>query len=319
MLSDIPFYEPSDQTLWQGRKDSLPGERFFQQVTLCDLRRDELKSDANTLALLGFCSDEGIRRNEGRTGAKSGPMALREQLAKLPCQNPKRLLDLGNIVCDDDLETAQAQLARAVSYSHRQGCKTLILGGGHETAWGHYCGLAEHYPNLAIINFDAHFDLRPLPRPGYGTSGTPFWQIHQDCEHKQRPFDYCCLGIQEHANTRSLFACADTFQVPYLTAERINETSLTQQKAFLDAFLRHKDFIYLSICMDVFAESHAPGVSAPQALGLTPWQALPLLKYLMQTGKVVSTDIVELSPPLDHMGKTARLAATLAAELFDFN
>lgn len=319
MLSDIKQYEPTNKTLWQGRKDSLAGERFFQQVDLEDVRCHTMNNTRHKTALVGFCSDEGIRRNEGRVGAKTGPMALREQLAKLPCHSKKRYLDLGNIHCEDDLEFAQEQLARLIAHCHQNGYQTIAFGGGHEIAWGHYRGLTNSYPNLGIINFDAHFDLRPLSKPNHGTSGTPFWQIAQYCQQQSRSFDYCCLGIQPHANTQSLFTCADTFKVSYLTTEQINETSLDQQVAFLDAFLLHKESIWLSICMDVFSESHAPGVSAPQALGLTPWQTLPLLKYLMQTGKVVSIDIAELSPPLDQNGKTARLAAMLVAELLDIN
>jgi len=319
MLPDIKQYERSNKALWQGRRDSLAGERFFQQVDVDDIRSLDLGNRAGQTAIIGFCSDEGIRRNEGRVGAKTGPIVLREQLAKLPCHNQKSYLDLGNIVCDEDLEFAQEQLAKLIAHCHQNGLKTIVFGGGHETAWGHYRGLVDSHPKLGIINFDAHFDLRPQPKPDYGTSGTPFWQIAQYCQEQKRPFDYCCLGIQPHANTQSLFTCADTFKVSYLTTEHINESKLDQQIAFIDAFLLNKESIYLSICMDVFAESHAPGVSAPQALGLAPWQALPLLKYLMQTGKVVSVDIVELSPPLDHYGKTARLAAMLAAELLDIN
>ena len=69
------------------------------------------------------------------------------------------------------------------------------------------------------------------------------------------------------------------------------------------------------------AECFAPGWNhcAPQTMGLTPWQILPLLKYIIQTGKVVSLDIAELSPPLNQNQKTARLAALIIAELLDTN
>ena len=97
------------------------------------------------------------------------------------------------------------------------------------------------------------------------------------------------------------------------------EQSLAWQFAFLDDFMLNLDNIYLSICLDVFAECFAPGVSAPQPLGLTPWQTLPLLKYIIQSGKVVSLDIAELSPALDREQKTARLAALIIAELLNTN
>jgi len=44
---------------------------------------------------------------------------------------------------------------------------------------------------------------------------------------------------------------------------------------------------------------YAPGVSAPQPLGVLPWQILPLVRQLAASGKVVSYDIAELSPKYD--------------------
>lgn len=320
MLPDILHYEPTTSSIWQGRKDSLEGERFFQHVEVQDIRKFSLNKKSPGTAILGFCSDEGIRRNEGRIGAKTGPIALREQLAKIAIHGKQQFIDLGNIVCEHNaLESAQEQFATLVNYCHFNNCKTIALGGGHEIAWGHFSGLIKKHSKIGIINFDAHFDLRTPLLENQGTSGTPFWQIHNYCQQKNLPFNYCCLGIQNHANTQSLFQTADTFKVHYLTAEQIHQTNLAWQTAFIDEFIANNEVIYLSICLDVFAESYAPGVSAPQALGLSPWQALPLLKYIIQTGKVVGIEVAELSPPLDHNQQTARLAAMILAELLEFN
>ncbi|MCP0913038.1 MULTISPECIES: formimidoylglutamase [Legionella] len=315
MLHDLDYYQPPDSSLWQGRKDSLPGERFFQRVQCLDLRSEPLANTKKQNVIVGFCSDEGIRRNEGRTGARSGPEKLRTQLARLACHTKKHFFDLGDVMCaDEKLEAAQANFAKLIDYSHTQGCKTIAFGGGHEIAWGHFRGLAAHYPKLGIINIDAHFDIRPVSN-AQGTSGTPFWQINEYCQQNGLPFNYCCLGIQPTANTKSLFERAHDWDIAYLTAEEINEERFSAQTAFLDEFMSQHKHLYLSICLDAFAECFAPGVSAPQPLGLTPWKALPLLKYIVQTGKVVSLDIAELSPPLDLGDRTARLAAIMLAEL----
>lgn len=317
MLTDILNYEITSQSLWAGRNDSLPGERFFQHVECVDIRSHTLE-DRQQPVFLGFCCDEGIRRNEGRVGAKAGPNKLREQLAKLACHSNNQFLDIGNIVChDNQLETAQQQFAKLVSHCHQHRVKTVAFGGGHEIAWAHFNGLVSHYPKIGIINFDAHFDIRSLKKGQHGTSGTPFWQIKQHCEQHKLPFDYCCLGIQPVANTKSLLDRADDWQISYLTAEQLHVENFAWQTAFLDDFMLRHDYLYLTVCLDVFAECFAPGVSAPQAMGLSPWLALPLLKYIAQTGKVVSVDIAELSPPLDQEQKTSRLAAALIAELLN--
>ncbi len=314
-MTTPPLYNPPDPNVWKGREDSLPGERFFQRVQCLDLSTHPLEA-TDRLIFLGFCSDQGIQRNQGRIGASLGPQALRQQLAKLACHSSKTFIDIGNINCTDgNLEHAQHQFGTLIHQCHQQGFKTIAFGGGHEMAWGHYQGLMPHYPKLGIINIDAHFDLRPLSEDGLGNSGTPFTQIKQYCQDHHQPFNYCCLGIQSVANTQSLFDSAHQWGVSYLTAEQIHTDSAASQTAFLDDFLLRHDHIYLTICLDAFAESYAPGVSAPQAGGLSPWQVIPLLKYIAQTGKVVSIDIAELSPPLDQEQKTARLAAVIIAEL----
>lgn len=315
MLEHLSLYEITNLALWQGRKDTLPLERFFQRVECVDLRSHVFDKKAAKTVIVGFCSDEGIKRNEGRLGAKFGPDTLREQFAKLACHGHDYFLDAGNIICEDeDLEEAQVQLAQVIEYCHLNGYKTIVLGGGHETAWGHFNGLTSSYANIGIINFDAHFDIRS-PTYDLGTSGTPFAQIKAYCEANHRLFNYCCIGIQKNANTHALFEKAHAWNVSYLLAESLYEKNPTQHYAFLDQFMQQHNHLYVSICLDVFAESIAPGVSAPQALGLTPSTVIPLLKYILQTGKVISLDIVELSPPLDFGHQTARLAANLLAQI----
>jgi formiminoglutamase len=315
MFEHLSNYQPANPALWQGRKDTINAERFYQKIIFPQQQMDLITKEKKTI-FIGFASDAGVRRNLGRPGAKLGPDQIKTQLAKLPCALNKNFFDLGNIICkEDELEIAQAQFANLISFCHQQGHQTIAFGGGHEIAWPHYQGLTPHYTKLGIINFDAHFDLRPYEINQPGTSGTPFSQIAAYCKENNQDFNYCCLGIQRMGNTPSLFQRAAELNVRYMTAESLNEHSLAWHLAFLDDFMLNLDHIYLTLCLDVLAESFAPGVSAPQPLGLTPWQILPLLKYIIQSGKVVGFDIAELSPPLDQEQKTARLAALFIAEL----
>jgi formiminoglutamase len=319
MFSDLPNYEQANPSLWQGRKDTPIPERFFQKIAFID-HAEELTQIEKSTIFLGFASDAGVIRNQGRPGAKLGPDQIKTHLAKLPCPSKGPFIDLGSIVCEGDhLESAQTQFAKLIDLCHQNGHKTIALGGGHEIAWAHYQGLAPHYSKLGIINFDAHFDLRPYTPGQLGTSGTPFSQIAASCEEKKIPFEYCCIGIQQFGNTTTLFRRAEELKVNYLSAEEMVQQSFAWQLAFIDEFMLNLDYVYLSLCLDVFAECFAPGVSAPQPLGLTPWQTIPLLKYIIQSGKVVSLDIAELSPPLDQEQKTARLAALIISELLNTN
>lgn len=91
---------------------------------------------------MGFACDEGVKRNAGRPGAAGAPDALRKALANMAShQGHERLVDLGNWVAPTpDLEGAQQALRDAVSRCLRAGMRTLVLGGGHETAFGHGAG-----------------------------------------------------------------------------------------------------------------------------------------------------------------------------------
>jgi formiminoglutamase len=81
----------------------------------------------------------------------------------------------------------------------------------------------------------------------------------------------------------------------------------------LETIIRQSEFLYVSICMDVFSSAYAPGVSARQPLGLLPWHVLPLLNRLAESGKVLILDIAEVNPLQDKDNLTAQLGASLVS------
>jgi formiminoglutamase len=308
-----PLYVPLSTFPYKGREDSQAHERVFQQISLCDLRIDTPKQQ---ITLAGFCSDEGVRRNLGRVGAHAGPSAFREVFGRLPLPKRLPLIDVGDVHCQgEELENAQAALSELVCHLHLHQNKPLLIGGGHEISYGHYMGLMKAYPDkrIGILNFDAHFDLRPANNGA--SSGTPFRQIAEAQRLAGRPFDYACIGISELANTNSLFQTAKELGVNFLSQKIIYESALEKQKAFISTFCQPLDALYLTICLDVFNQAFAPGVSAPEALGLAPFHVIPLLLHTLNEIAVISIDFAELSPPFDPLGKTARLASDLAAHL----
>lgn len=312
-------YLPPDTSLWQGRTDAPEKSCFFQVIQLLDLTKDlTLTNTLSPFAIIGFRCDEGVRRNKGRTGAAEGPQVIRAALAKLPVQKQTfQCYDAGDIVCrDGDLEAAQAALGEVIALLLKQGIKPIALGGGHEIAWGHYQGLAKAYPhkNIGIINFDAHFDMRPLLADDKGSSGTPFLQIAEAHRTNHRRFDYNCVGIQHAGNTRQLFETAKHYNTHILLADELHESQQMRSVDFIDRVIDQNDIIYATLCLDVFAAEAAPGVSAPQPLGVLPWHVIPLLRQLAASGKVISFDIAEMSPPYDIDYRTAKLAATMIYE-----
>lgn len=308
---------------WQGRADNSDTLDRFYQIVQCQSVETFLSQTPSIskplVTLLGFACDEGVRRNQGRVGAKAGPQSLRQALANFPLHDKAhsiQLLDLGDITCPSgNLEQSQYYLSETIKFLLTKNAFPIILGGGHETAWGTYCGLKESVlgKNFAIINFDAHFDMRPKLPGDQGSSGTSFLQMANECKARQADFNYYCLGIKKSSNTQALFNTAKEWNVKYLSCEEMYGSS-SRALQFIDNIIASHDVLYVSVCLDVFEGAYAPGVSAISPYGLAPWQVLPLLQQLARSKKVIALDVVELAPPYDQNNITAKLGAQCIAE-----
>lgn len=316
-------YKATDDAVWQGRIDSdsnFDSFRWHQWVKKVDLEERNLKPYAGVLgfAIVGYCCDEGVRKNKGRTGAAKGPESIRMEMANLPCCFTKEveLFDAGNIFCNDiTMEKSQYLFSKVITKLLSLNLFPIALGGGHEIALGHYYGIMNHLfqyklkPKIGIINFDAHFDIRPYPNGG--SSGTMFRQIADICSEKKLDYSYFSIGIQKHSNTIDLFNTADVLGVDYILARDIIDNDNQYVFDRLDNFIKRQEYLYVTICSDVFSTAFAPGVSASQPLGLDPERVIKFLKHVLKSKKVVSFDIAEVSPRFDHDSATANLASVL--------
>jgi formiminoglutamase len=312
------------------REETLQ-KNLFQHIQLLDLTKPLTPFPDQSIVLLGFSCDEGVRRNLGRFGAADGPGHLRNTLKKIPWNFKKNipLWDAGTICCcDDNLEKAQELLGETVAALRAYGAFVIVLGGGHELAWGHFQGLIKTHPNpigisssqdderpsIDVINFDAHFDLRPLFPNNKGSSGSSFRQIHDYCQENKIASRYACLGIQPSSNTSDFFEYAEAIKTYYVLAEEMIHQPHRVHES-LGAWLASTKKIYLTLCLDVFAAAFAPGVSAPQALGLSPHTLLPFFRQVLESGKVIGFDVAELNPIYDQDSHTAKLAASFILEV----
>jgi len=319
----IHLYKPIDTDIWKGRVDhetNTDAFRWHQVIKTIDLTSPESFSAENSklnICLLGFCSDEGVKRNMGRPGAAKGPESIRKEMANWPANfiDEAILYDAGNVFCENgDLESAQEALSEAVELILQKNMFPILLGGGHEIALGHYQGLLKHFDtnakkasSPAIINFDAHLDMRPYDKGG--SSGTMFYQIADQCKAENRKYSYMCIGTQTYANTRSLFKRADDLGAKYIHAKDISAITYPEILGKIFNFIDNHDHLYITVCSDVLSAAHAPGVSALQPFGLDPDIVLTLIKQLIKSGKVCSLDIAEVSPRFDHDHRTAKLIA----------
>jgi formiminoglutamase len=268
--------------------------------------RDPLSARA---VIVGFPSDEGVRRTGGRVGAAAGPDAIREQLYKLTpdprCHESfvelvENTIDLGNLTVTGELEKDQQCLGYLLAPYLAKNILVIVLGGGHETAYGHFLGYVEADLDVVILNWDAHPDVRPT-NDSLGNSGSPF---RQALEHSsQRCKGYKVAGLQP---TSVAYAHLEYLMVngcEYAWAEELTPSLIEQ----IDATVDKRTMV--SFDLDAVVAEAAPGVSAPNASGMAVEHWLRAALAAGANPHVHSVEIVEYNPSLDRDGLTSRLAA----------
>jgi len=261
------------------------------------------------VVLVGFPSDEGVHRNGGRVGAAGAPDDIRRMLYRLTPDAERfeefvdlveHTRDLGNLVLSDDVERDQERLAEALDPLLLGGSFVIVLGGGHETSFGHFQAYALGGQRVGILNWDAHPDVREL-KDGLGHAGSPFRQAILDPSGSCRQF--VAAGLLPHVVARSHleFIAAHGGRFVWrrdLSPARIDEIygSLTGPS-------------FVSFDLDAVEQAAAPGASSPSVGGITADLWLYAAYRAGRTRAVTSCDVVEMNPVYDRDSAAARLAA----------
>jgi formiminoglutamase len=256
------------------------------------------------VVLFGFPTDEGVRRNGGRPGAAAAPAEVRRALARFTpdARAGKRfpqLDDRGDVAVTGDLETDQERLGQAIAGPLGRGEFVIVVGGGHETAFGHFLGHVPAKRAISVVNWDAHPDVRPL-KDGLGHSGSPFRQMLLHPSKLCR--DYQVAGLLPQSTA------ADHLRFVEEHGGAVWRDQLTKARiAALYRKLRGRALVSFDI--DAVDQAQAPGVSAPATGGMPAELWLEAAYQAGRCPRVVSCDVVEMNPAFDRDGQTARLAA----------
>lgn len=260
------------------------------------------------VVIVGFPSDEGVRRNGGRVGAAGAPDRIRRVLYRLTpdaeaAEPFSRLVqettDLGNLVVTDDVERDQAALGEALEPHVAAGTFVILLGGGHETTYGHFLGYVRAERDVRIVNVDAHPDVRPLNSAG-AHSGSPFRQALLDPTGRCRGYTVAGLRPQCVAAAHLAFIAEHGGRVVW--GRDLDEAAATHLYEGAGPVLASFD-------MDAVNAAEAPGVSAPACDGLRASTWLAAAFAAGRSPAVSSMDIVEVNPTVDQDARTERLAA----------
>lgn len=306
---------------WIGRVDGeeMDELRIHQIIKQMELKELLLEEDSGKkVCFVSFNSDEGIIRNKGRIGAKDGWRELKHNFSSFPVLEDE--IKFYDLKCpieveNNNLERAQEELSEVVEKLKEKKYLVVVLGGGHEIAYGTFTGIKKYAknvvetPKIGIVNIDAHFDMREYDKGC--TSGTMFLQIADDCKKENLKFDYNVFGIQKFSNTRKLFNLAENLGVNYVLASEMAEVNLEN----VYSVLSENDYIHLTICTDVFRITDAPGVSAPQPFGIDPRVGMKIIKTVAKHSKNLTVDIAEVNPKYDFDSRTSRLMANIIYEI----
>jgi formiminoglutamase len=257
------------------------------------------------VAFLGIPDDLGVRLNGGRPGAAEGPTAFRTALARYGVAEPAGfawpgVFDAGDVVAaEGDSEASLHETHRCVTEAaaaiHDAGLFPIAIGGGHDLTYPFVRAAVVHVrrqrPQATFggVYFDAHLDVRDAVG-----SGMPFRRLMEDCH--VGPLN--CVGASALVNSREHAAYFESM------GGAINGKPLKP-----GVTVARNDAGFVSLDLDAFDQAYAPGVSAMNPAGLTPLQVSGTLAQLGASREIVCFDVMELSPPHDEQGRTAKLAA----------
>ena len=243
-----------------------------------------------------------------RPGTRFGPAAMRGESFGIETYSPRQDRDLEDVRVHDagDLELPFGAPDRALDMIEARTSSILadgkvpfMLGGEHLVTLGSVRAAAKMFPDLRIIHFDAHADLRE-DYLGVRLSHACVMRRCHDLLGDGRIWQF---GIR--SGTRDEFA--------FMKAEHAVSEPFTAN-TLADLGLPEGTSVYLTVDMDVLDPSEFPGTGTPEAGGLRYDELRRAVMDVLGRFRVVALDNVELSPHLDPSGRSTALACKFLRE-----
>lgn len=271
------------------------------------------------VAILGVPYDSSTSY---RSGTRFGPRAIREQSLLLWGYNnvlrvdpfkTLRMVDYGDVdVIPVDVLATHRAIEEAATAITDQGTTLVTLGGDHSITLPLLRAHARRHGPLAVVHLDAHPDTWDAEYAGQKYShGTPFRRALE--EGLIDTDAYLQIGIRGPTAGPQDYADALQLGARMITHEEVLHRGIATVIEEIHERVGAKP-MYVSVDIDCVDPAFAPGTGTPEVGGLTSSQVLQLLRGL-QGSRLVGCDLVEVSPPFDHSGITAILAANLVFEL----
>ncbi len=273
------------------------------------------------VAILGAPLDMGT---QWRPGARFGPRAIREastlfafghagaydhedDVTYLPAGGA-RIVDIGDAdIVHTDTERSLAAIEFGVRTILEAGALPVVLGGDHSVNIPCIRAFAGRGP-IHVVQIDAHLDFvdeRHGVRHGHGNP-------MRRAAEQPHVTGLTQLGIRNVSSTaREGYEAARAMGSTIRSVRQVRAAGTAAVLATIPADAR----VYLTIDIDAFDPSIAPGTGTPSHGGFLYYEVLELLAALVRSHAVVGVDLVEVAPAYDPTGITAILGAQLLLNL----
>lgn len=244
-----------------------------------------------------------------RKGSRLAPTAIRKESDGIETYSPYVHRDLADIVVHDAGDLKFPSVDPAPMVYAVEACTArildakkfpLMLGGEHLVTLGAFRAVHQKYPDVRIIHFDAHTDLRD----------DWYWQKLNHSTVIRRCFDIIGkgkifqFGIRSGERAEFEFAKANT---------HLCKHGFDSLDTAIKAIGNYP--VYFTIDLDILDPSEFGGTGTPEAGGVSFLALLEATKKVFRNLNVVGCDITELSPPHDKNGASTALACKYLREV----
>ena len=245
-----------------------------------------------------------------RPGARFGPAAMRHESFGLETYSPYQDADLtdyavfdsGDLeLCFGSAEAALSDIEERTETILADGKLPVLLGGEHLVTLGAFRAVLNRYPDVHIIHFDAHADLRDDYLGAKLSHACVLRRCH-DLIGDGRIHQFC---IRSGERKEFQFAKEHTDMHP-LTLDGLSDCVAVLKASHTP--------VYFTIDLDCLDPSVFPGTGTPEAGGITFLQLLEAMQEVSR-GRIVGADVNELAPMLDTTGVSTATSCKVLREL----
>ena len=244
-----------------------------------------------------------------RPGTRFGSAAIRHESYGIESYSPYQdkdledanVIDLGDLeLCFGDVNKALDRIEERTRHVLHASKRPFMLGGEHLVTLGAFRAVADMYPDVHIIHFDAHADLRDDylgAKLSHACVLRRCWELVGDGRIHQ-------FGIR--SGDREEFAWGRT----HVSTRRFDFEGLEETLNQLEG-----KPVYFTVDLDVLDPSIFPGTGTPEPGGVTFDALHQAVTLVCSRAKVVGCDVNELSPHYDQSGVSTIVACKIVREM----